>query len=156
MTVYLLDTDTFSEYLNEDTLPEADAPITRRMDALAPEQVLLCAVTLAEVMRGMLNWVQRMEKAGKDPAGYAALIRADYILHRFTIAPYTDEAHAHFTGFTPAVRRLGRPDCQIAAIALANDYLVVIQNTRHFSQIPGVAFEDWTRIKAEIPDTSQE
>ena len=152
MIVYVFDTDTFSEYLNEETLPEADAPITRRIATLAPEQVLICAVTLAEVMRGMLNFLQRMEKAGKDAVGYAALLRADNVIHRFTIAPYTDEAHAHFANFAPAVRRLGRPDCQIAALALANNYVVVTRNTRHFSQIPGVIFEDWTRASIEVAD----
>jgi tRNA(fMet)-specific endonuclease VapC len=151
VTVYLLDTDTFSEYLNEDTLPESEAPITRRIAALTPGQVIICAVTLAEVMRGMLNLLQRMEKADKDAVGYAALVRADYGIHRFFIAPYSDAAHAHFLGFTPAVRRLGRPDCQIAAIALANNYIVVTRNTRHFSQIPGVLFEDWTRPSMEPP-----
>ena len=145
MTDYLLDTDTFSEYLNEDTFPEANAPIAQRITALAPGQVVVCVVTLAEVMRGMLNLVQRMEKAGKDMLGYAALLRADNELHRFPIVPYTDAAHTYFTGFAPAVRRLGRADCQIAAVALANNYTVVTRNMRHFTQIPGIVCEDWTR-----------
>ena len=142
MTIYLLDTDTFSEYLNEDNLPLSNAPLTRRIATLAPGQVGVCAVTLAEVMRGMLNLLQRMAKAGKDTNGYAALLRADYDIHLFPILPYTDEAHAHFMGFAPAVRRLGRADCQIAAIALANNCVIVTRNTRHFAQIPGVSIED--------------
>lgn len=144
MIVYLLDTDTFSEYLNEDILPDADSPVTRRIAALEPGQVVVCAVTLAEVMRGMLNLLQRMEKAGKDAVGYAALLHADADIHRFAIMPYTDAAHTHFLNFAPAVRRLGRADCQIAAIALANNYTIVTRNTRHFSQIPGVVIQDWT------------
>ena len=149
MTLYLLDTDTFSEYLNENTLPLSDAPLTRRIAALAPGQVVVCAVTLAEVMRGMLNLLQRMEKAGKDAVGYAALMHADADIHRFPILPYTDDAHAHFAGFAPSVRRLGRADCQIAAIALANNYTVVTRNTRYFAQIPDVVIEDWTRTGDE-------
>ena len=149
MIVYLLDTDTFSEYLNEDTLPLSDAPLTRRIAALEPGQVVVCVVTLAEVMRGMLNLLQRMEKAGKDAVGYDALMHADADIHRFLIVPYTNEAHAHFLGFAPATRRLGRADCQIASIALANNYTVVTRNTRHFAQIPGVVIEDWTRENEE-------
>ena len=42
MNVYLFDTDTFSEYLNEDTLPESEAPITRRIATLAAG--IACAV----------------------------------------------------------------------------------------------------------------
>ena len=147
MPVYLLDTDIFSEYLNEETLPTSDAPITRRIAALAPGEVTLCIVTLTEVMRGMLNLLQRMEKVGKDATGYALLMRADYALHRFPIASYTEEAHIHFTGFSPAIRRLGRADCQIAAVALANNYTIVTRNRRHFSQIPGILIEDWTRTE---------
>ncbi len=86
-----------------------------------------------------------MAKIGKDTIGYAALLRADFGLHRFPIAPYTDAAHTLFGSFPPAVRRVGRPDCQIAAIAIANGYVVVTRNTRYFAQIPGVIQEDWTR-----------
>lgn len=149
MTNYLLDTDTFTEYLNEETFPDSEAPITRRIAALAPGQVMICAVTLAEVMRGMLNLLQRMEKADKDASGYATLLRADYALHRFSILPYTDAAHVHFQSFAPVVHRLGRADCQIAAIALANNYTVVTGNTRHFAQIPRMVVEDWTYRQGE-------
>ena len=144
MTVFLLDTDTFSEYLNEDPSIDAASPITRHIASLAPDRVVISAVTLAEVMRGMLNLLQRMEKAGKDAAGYAALLRVDYALHRFPLVQYADSAHTHFVEFAPSIRRLGRPDCQIAAIALANEYIIVTRNVRHFSQIPGVLCEDWT------------
>ncbi len=151
MIVYLLDTDIFSEYLNEDALPLSEALLTQRIAALEAGQIVISAVTLAEVMRGMLNLLQRMEKAGKDAVGYVALLRADYGIHRFPIIPYTDEAHAHFVSFAPAVRRLGRADCQIAAIALASGYTIVTRNTRHFAQMPGVVIEDWTLAADEQP-----
>lgn len=110
MTVYLLDTDTFSEFLSEETSPASDAPVSRRIAGLAPEQFAISVVTVAEVMRGILNLLQRMEKVGRDADGYTALLRADYALHRFPILEYTDTAHIHLTGFPPSIRRIGRPD----------------------------------------------
>lgn len=144
--LYLLDTNIFSDLLYEADPPAQGDLISHRVAALAPGQVVICAVTVAEVLRGMINLVGQMAKAGRDTAGYAALLRADFGLHRFPILPYTDVAHTVFGSFAPAVRRVGRADCQIAAIAITNGYTVVTANTRHFAQTPGVAYEDWTRL----------
>lgn len=142
--LHLLDTDIFSDLLYEADPPTQGDLISRRIAELAPGQVVVCAVTVAEVMRGMIGLIGQMAKVGKDTVGYAALLRADFGLHRFPIAPYTDAAHVLFGSLPPAVRRVGRPDCQIAAIALTNGYVVVTRNTRHFAQIPSVVREDWT------------
>ena len=114
------------------------------MAALTSGDVVITVVTVTEVMKGMLNLLQRMEKAGRDAQGFADFERAYQTPQRFAVIS-SPEAGTQFTAFSPAVRRIGRPDCQIAAIALANGDTVVTRNTRHFAQIPGVIHEDWTR-----------
>ncbi len=147
MPNYLLDTDNYSVYVNELSQDASNAPVSRRIATAPLGSVVLSVITYAEVMKGVLNLLQRMAKSDKDTIGYESLVRADFGLHLFDIFPYTDSAHEVFTSFSPAIRRVGRADCQIAAIALASGLTVVTRNTRHFSQIPGVVFEDWTRYK---------
>jgi tRNA(fMet)-specific endonuclease VapC len=40
--------------------------------------------------------------------------------------------------------RVGMLDLRIAAIALANNGILITANQRHFRQIPGLQTEDWT------------
>lgn len=40
-------------------------------------------------------------------------------------------------------KRLDNMNLFIGATALANDYILVTHNTKHFSRIPGLKLEDW-------------
>jgi tRNA(fMet)-specific endonuclease VapC len=147
---YVLDTDTFTAFFYESIKQPDTAPITTRIAALGPGAVSVTIVTVTETMRGMLNLLQRMEKVGKDAQGFADFERAYQTLRRFPVVSFTSEAQDYFSAFTPAIRRIGRPDCQIAAIALAGEFIVVTANTKHFAQIPGVVYEDWTRQSSDV------
>jgi tRNA(fMet)-specific endonuclease VapC len=59
------------------------------------------------------------------------------------LLPYDEAAETILRRLTPEVRRIGSRDCKIAAIALANGYVVVTRNARHFSQVPGLQIESW-------------
>lgn len=41
------------------------------------------------------------------------------------------------------LRKIGRADLLIAAIALAHGATMVTRNVKHFSQIPGLRVENW-------------
>ena len=40
---------------------------------------------------------------------------------------------------------IGEADLWIAATALAGDGIIVTNNVREFSRVPGLAVEDWTK-----------
>jgi tRNA(fMet)-specific endonuclease VapC len=141
---HLLDTDTFSEYLRERLYKPGEAPITDRVIAAKPNSIGISVVTISEMMKGLLNLLQRFEKSGRTEIGFNEMLRVYEAWQLFPIQSYDAMAEAQFVNLSAAVRRLGRPDCQIAAIALANNLVVVTRNIRHFSQIPDVVYEDWT------------
>ncbi len=143
--MHIRDSDTFSDYLREAGKAGADAPITFRLSLVKREDVAITVVTVGEVMSGMLNLLTQLEKAGKAEAGFATLRHAFEALQDFPLLDYYTAAHTRFQNFSAPVRRTGRADCQIAAIAIERGDTVVTKNVRHFAQIPGVRFTDWTR-----------
>jgi tRNA(fMet)-specific endonuclease VapC len=99
----------------------------------------LCSIVIAELYYG----------AHKSPPAFQtinlALLAA--FCPRFACLPF-DEAAAQVCGRVRAdlIGRgvpIGPNDVQIAAIALLHNLTVVTHNTKHFSRIPGLLFEDW-------------
>jgi tRNA(fMet)-specific endonuclease VapC len=48
-----------------------------------------------------------------------------------------------FKGFRKQEIRIGTQDLKIAAIALANDALLLSANVRDFQKVPGLRVENW-------------
>ena len=65
----------------------------------------------------------------------------------FVSFPFDGEAAKIFGDLRADLARKGTPigpyDMQIAAIALANDCILVTHNTGEFSRIAGLKLEDW-------------
>lgn len=63
------------------------------------------------------------------------------------VLQFIDLALQRFGQFKAELRQQGQPvadfDLAIASIALANDLIVVTNNTRHYVRIPGLKLENW-------------
>ena len=68
-------------------------------------------VTVSEMRKGILNLLQKMEKAGRDVAGFDEMTRFYKAWQLFPAVPYTEDAYAQFVTFSALTRRIGRPDC---------------------------------------------
>ena len=131
---YLLDTNVCIRYLN------GRSPAVReRLHALHPRDIVVCSVVKTELFFGAAR--------SHDP------VRTSAVQQRF-LAPYRSLSFDdHAAEVAARVRAhlaqqsapIGPYDLQIAAIALVNDCVLVTNNVREFSRVPGLQFEDWER-----------
>lgn len=137
--MYLLDTDTYSNFLR------GSQPIRQRYFQALPGTVYLCAITPEEMLRGRLDAINqvRTRQEARLPVAYDYLMDLVRELNRASILRYDDDAARIFRDFPASIKHAGSQDCRIAAIAQANNFIVVTSNTAHFAKI-GVAYEDWS------------
>jgi tRNA(fMet)-specific endonuclease VapC len=138
--VILLDTDIVSLLLR---YPDAHPQLVRRIRETPLDDIYISAVTVAEIMEGGLALIRKLQPKDQESVGYELLVNSFHYLNRFAVLAYDSRAEQLFHNFSPHIRRQGRQDCQIAAIALTHEATVITRNERHFAQIPGVVFENW-------------
>jgi tRNA(fMet)-specific endonuclease VapC len=129
---WLLDTNAASRFLGG-LHPE----ITKRAMAVPKGDLTVCSVVKAELFYG----------AWKSGAPAAKLAQIEEFFSLLPSYPF-DEAAAHEFGKLHADLsqrgcRIGPNDTLIASIALANNLVLVTNNTREFSRVPGLIIEDW-------------
>jgi tRNA(fMet)-specific endonuclease VapC len=129
---YLLDTNTCIRYLN------GRAPsIVAKMRTVAPADIMVCAIVKAELFAG----------AAKSQRPAQNLAMQHHFLNQFVSLPFDDAAAMAFGPVRAMLEKAGTPigpnDLLIAAIALANQRILVTHNTREFSRIAGLSVEDW-------------
>jgi tRNA(fMet)-specific endonuclease VapC len=90
-------------------------------------------VLKAENSEKLLQAQQRLDESEQD-------------LRRFTVLAIDDPAAIEFDRLrqNKKLKKIGRGDLLVAAIALANRATLVTRNRKDFDQIPGLAVEDWT------------
>jgi tRNA(fMet)-specific endonuclease VapC len=131
---YMLDTDTVS-YLLRGKYPPLDA----RIRSAPTASLCISVVTRAELLLGLELKPQAQR--------LATLI--DQFLQRVPSLPWTDSAAASFAKLSAKLLRAGTPigslDAMIAAHALAENAILVTNNTRHFSRIAVLRRENWLK-----------
>lgn len=129
---YLLDTNVCITYMRgKDTL------LLQRFGQHQSADIALCAVVLAELRYGA--------EASADPPKEHA--KVDAFVAPYASLPFDDTASRLFGEIRHALastgKQIGPYDTMIAAIALANDLILVTHNTAEFSRIAGLKLEDW-------------
>ena len=129
--MWMLDTDTCSYVLREH--PQ---PVLARLDKVRRDEVALSTIVCAELRYGAARLKSR--KLANAIESWLAL---------FTIVAWDDAASQSYARIRTAVEARGKPignlDLLIAAHALSRDAILVTNNTRHFSQVPGLRIENW-------------
>ncbi|MDP9312681.1 MAG: type II toxin-antitoxin system VapC family toxin [Chloroflexota bacterium] len=129
---YLLDTNTCIQHLRG-----RNAAITRKLSTMQAMELQLCSVVRAELIYGALRSVH--------PAHNRALV--EHFCARFVSLPFDDRAADTYAtiraDLTATGQLIGPNDLVIAAIAVANNTVLVTHNVREFSRVAGLMIEDW-------------
>jgi tRNA(fMet)-specific endonuclease VapC len=145
--IYLLDTDITSTLFRGNS-PE---PLREKINLIPSDQIWVSAITVAEMQEGAFALIRKEEMRHVGTQGYRLLTEQVQFFADFPVLPFDDDCLALFSAFPPSVRRQGRADCQIAAIALRFGAIIVTRNLRHFTQIPGCRIEDWCEAIPQSP-----
>ena len=129
--MWMLDTGTCSYILRA-----YSANVIARLDAVPRNEVEVSSLVAAELRYGAERVKSRK-----------LIATVDAWLGLFTIAPWDDDAARAYAKARTAVEAKGKPignlDLLIASHALACNATLVTNNIRHFSQVPGLRFENW-------------
>lgn len=132
MLKYLLDTDTVIYTIKN--RPEHMRETFKRHSG----QMAISSVTLGELIFGAEK-SSRPERNLQDIEGLAA---------RLDVLPFDASAAVHFGQLRAELAREGKPigpyDQMIAGHARALGLILVTNNTREFSRVPGLRIENWT------------
>jgi len=130
--LYLPDTNVWINHLNP-----APSSVRAKLSACPPSQIALCDVVKAELYYGAYKSARQEEN----------LTLLETLFSEFASFAFDGEAAQIFGNIRADLARKGTPigpyDLQIAAVALANDCILVTHNTGEFSRIAGLKLEDW-------------
>ena len=131
--IYLLDTNVCI-YLKR----KQPITVVEQFDALAPGDVGISSITLAELEYG----VSKSRHFDRDRRVL------DELLQLIDVAPFDAAAARHFGEIRAALELNGTPigpfDTQIAAHARSLEVTLVTHNTREFERVPGLTVVDWS------------
>ena len=139
--IHVLDTDHLS-ILDQDSIEAFN--LGRRLAASAEADVVVSIITYEEQMRGWPAYLARANTPLKQIEAYAKLRRH---VERFRCIPlldYDEKAATVYERLRQSRIRIGTKDLQIAAIAIANDAVLLTRNLSDFSKVPDLKAEDWS------------
>lgn len=129
---YLLDTNVCARYLNGKS-----PAVRKRLRAKNREDIAVCSVVKAELFYGAMRSTD-FEKT---------LTRQQQFLNLFVSFPFDDAVAIIYGQIRAELAANGTPigpnDLQIAAIAIANNLILVTHNTREFVRVNRLQIEDW-------------
>lgn len=130
--IYLLDTNVCIVYLKGQ-----NSHLKQKLDNILLSEIAVCSVVKGELFYGSLR--------SANPERNLRLQQE--FLSQFLSLPFDDQSAVVFGEIRAQLAAKGTPigayDLQIAAIALANNLILVTHNTKEFSRIPQLQSEDW-------------
>jgi len=131
MLAYMLDTNICIYVMK--SYPQA---LRAKFNALA-EQLCISSITLGELHYGAVKSARRAEN----------LSAIDNFTARLEVLPFETKAAVHYGQLRAELERAGTPcgahDMQIGGHARSEGLIIVTNNLREFSRMPGLRVENW-------------
>lgn len=129
---YLLDTNVCVRYINGKSLA-----IREHLRTTNIADIAVCSVVKGELFYGAIK--------SNNPE--RTLARQQEFLKLFISLPFDDSAALIYGRIRAELSANGTPigpnDFQIAAIAIANNLILITHNTKEFNRVNGLQIEDW-------------
>ncbi len=127
---------------------ERESPQLQRLDtrlsALPQDDVCTTIISYEEQTRGWLAVSAQSRTPDMQIAAYQRLKQHLGIYCRIAVVRYDDKAADVFERLRQAKIRIGTMDLKIAAIALANDAVLLTRNLSDFQKVPELKVADWS------------
>ncbi len=124
----------------------ADADnVRRRIGTMSPADVWGSIISYDEQTRGWLAYAAKAKTVAQQVEAYARLEKHLEVFKQIPLMGFRAAAAVEFQRLRKLGVRIGTMDLRIAAIALANDAIVVTRNIIDFQKVPGLRLEDWTK-----------
>lgn len=139
--MYILDTDHLSLIQRNG---EAGKQILAKLALLKEPEVAVTVITYEEQVRGRLNVLSRAKTLDEQILGYQGLQRLVLDYQSIEMVAFSQSAAVEHQRLRKAYPRIGNMDLKIAAVALANNAILLTRNISDFGQIAALRTEDWT------------
>jgi tRNA(fMet)-specific endonuclease VapC len=114
--------------------------LIQKINSYPTSTIFVCSIVKAEMLYGSHKSNRILQNLTAQNAFWSP----------FDSLPFDDVAASYFEKERARLERLGTPigmsDLLIASIALANNVILVTNNTREFSRVNGLQIEDWLNI----------
>ena len=134
MLTYMLDTNICIYVMKNYPLD-----LREKFNSLA-EQLCISSITLGELHYGA-------EKSARRARRVENLTAIEHFVARLEVLPFETKAAAHYGQVRAELERAGTPcgphDMQIGGHARSEGLIIVTNNTRGFSRMPGIRVENW-------------
>jgi tRNA(fMet)-specific endonuclease VapC len=122
-----------------------NSKIVQRIQTIGSSNILVTTVTLEEQLRGRLAGISRAATKPENLAvSYGNLRKTLLYFCSINLLDFDDAAYNCYRDLLQQKIRIGTQDLRIAAIALANQTILVTRNQQDFSKVPALVIEDWT------------
>jgi tRNA(fMet)-specific endonuclease VapC len=136
--LYLLDTDTFSLYLN------GDVKVLGRVIGPSASDLALSIITVEELWSGWWTATRQAKNPAQAAVAYDRLTETITELRNWLVVPFPLPAMYRHNVLKRQKLNVGGNDLKIAAIALELSAIVVTRNARDFNRVGGLSLEDWS------------
>lgn len=138
MIRFLLDTDHLS-------LQQRGHPhLAKRLAEHSSEEVATSVVSMEEMIRGRLAILSRRSEGEPRISAYRRFQETVQLFCTIPTVAFDPSSEQRFQELKTLRLKVGSQDLRIAAIALANDMVVLTRNIKDFGRIPDLTIEDWT------------